>query len=167
MSTNLTLAKLVLCAVGGAVIGGGAVHVAERPNKPKVHHVAQAKKRVAPKPVVPPPPASAPLICDPGDDSPRPPQLLAMRVTPAAFRASPAMDAITETAPTDEGQQALEELPLRLPKLIPPAVLPSVEEPFPGLADTVPISVPEAGAAGLLGLGTTLLLIRSARRRRS
>ena len=44
MSVRMALAKLCACACGGAVIGGGAVHVAERPNRPA--YVKHIKNRV-------------------------------------------------------------------------------------------------------------------------
>ena len=47
MSVRMALAKLCACACGGAIIGGGAVHVAERPKR-----TIQAKtmtKRVVPR----------------------------------------------------------------------------------------------------------------------
>ena len=42
MSVRMALAKLRACACGGAVIGGGAVHVAEAPAR-----VAYSKQRMA------------------------------------------------------------------------------------------------------------------------
>jgi len=44
MSVRMALAKLCACACGGALIGGGAVHVAERPSRPV--YTKQVKKRV-------------------------------------------------------------------------------------------------------------------------
>lgn len=38
MSVRMALAKLCACTCGGAIIGGGAVHVAE--HHPTFHHVA-------------------------------------------------------------------------------------------------------------------------------
>jgi len=40
MSVRMALAKLCACACGGAVVGAGAMHVAE---SPKVHHRIKVK----------------------------------------------------------------------------------------------------------------------------
>ena len=50
MSVRLALLKVTALAAGGAVVGGGAVHVAEAPAK-NVQYVKQAKA-AAPKRVV-------------------------------------------------------------------------------------------------------------------
>ena len=48
MSVKMALTKLCACACGGAIIGGGAMHVAQHP-RPRVHHAAVVRhKRVAP-----------------------------------------------------------------------------------------------------------------------
>ena len=59
MSVRMALAKLAACAAGGAVLGGGAVHVSEAPSTGEIHHtkpikIKQAKphrvvKRAAPR----------------------------------------------------------------------------------------------------------------------
>ena len=51
MSVRMALAKLCACACGGAIVGGGAVHVAERPAakhvvRRTVHHAPVRKKVV-------------------------------------------------------------------------------------------------------------------------
>ena len=46
MSVRMALAKLSACAAGGALLGGGAVHVAEQPAR-QVQYVKQVK--AAPK----------------------------------------------------------------------------------------------------------------------
>src|SRR5919112_385944 len=49
MSVRMALAKLCACTAGGAILGGGAVHVAENPpQRPAlVHHSKVAAPRVA------------------------------------------------------------------------------------------------------------------------
>src|SRR5690349_17319218 len=46
MSVRMALAKLCACTCGGAIVGGGAVHVAENP-PPRPAIVKQAKARTA------------------------------------------------------------------------------------------------------------------------
>ena len=43
MSVRMALAKLAACAAGGAVLGGGAVHVSEAPSTGEIHHVKPIK----------------------------------------------------------------------------------------------------------------------------
>ena len=43
MSVRMALAKLAACAAGGAVLGGGAVHVSEAPSAAEMHHVKPIK----------------------------------------------------------------------------------------------------------------------------
>ncbi len=43
MSVRMALAKLCACTCGGAIIGGGAVHVAESPRPAVVHSSKSAK----------------------------------------------------------------------------------------------------------------------------
>ena len=44
MSVRMALAKLSACAAGGAVIGGGAVHIAESPKRPAITQQTKIKK---------------------------------------------------------------------------------------------------------------------------
>jgi hypothetical protein len=44
----MAMAKLCACACGGAVIGGGAVHVAEKPRPAKTHYAKASVKKAAP-----------------------------------------------------------------------------------------------------------------------
>ena len=61
MPVNLGVAKLCVCAGAGALIGGAAVHVAEKPKpRPRVAYVAPKKPRS-----VTPAAAPAPLPCEP------------------------------------------------------------------------------------------------------
>ena len=53
MSVKMALAKLCACACGGAVIGGGAVHVAEQPRRAGINKKV-AKKAVKPRRYVAP-----------------------------------------------------------------------------------------------------------------
>ena len=46
MSVNMALAKLCACACGGAIVGGGAMHVAEQPRAAHVKKVHKARKMV-------------------------------------------------------------------------------------------------------------------------
>ena len=50
MSVRMALAKLCACTCGGAIIGGGAVHVAERPHAVRIHRVARhiVRQTIAP-----------------------------------------------------------------------------------------------------------------------
>ena len=50
MSVRMALAKLCACTCGGAIIGGGAVHVAERPHPVRIHHVVRrvVRQTIAP-----------------------------------------------------------------------------------------------------------------------
>ncbi|MFN3458880.1 MAG: PEP-CTERM sorting domain-containing protein, partial [Novosphingobium sp.] len=57
MSVRMALAKLAAAAAGGAMLGGGAVHVSEAPSKGEIHHVKPVKvkttkpaKRIAKRP---------------------------------------------------------------------------------------------------------------------
>ena len=43
MSVRMALAKLAAAAAGGAMLGGGAVHVSEAPSKGEIHHVKPVK----------------------------------------------------------------------------------------------------------------------------
>lgn len=47
MSVRMALAKLCACACGGALVGGGAVHVAENPTSYGITKRIVPKKRVA------------------------------------------------------------------------------------------------------------------------
>ncbi|RYD20395.1 MAG: PEP-CTERM sorting domain-containing protein, partial [Lysobacteraceae bacterium] len=49
MSVRMAMAKLCACACGGAVIGGGAVHVAESPKR--APHFTKQVKPIYTKPV--------------------------------------------------------------------------------------------------------------------
>ena len=51
MSVKMAVAKLCACAAGGAVLGGGAVHYAERA-RPAVVHSTKSTKQVKPVKVV-------------------------------------------------------------------------------------------------------------------
>ena len=48
MSVRMALAKLCACTCGGAIIGGGAVHVAENA-RPAVVHSSKSTKAAAPR----------------------------------------------------------------------------------------------------------------------
>ncbi len=45
MSVRMALAKLTACAVGGAVIGGGAVHMVDHPQRPALVKQTKLKKK--------------------------------------------------------------------------------------------------------------------------
>ena len=47
MSVRMALAKLAACAAGGAILGGGAVHVSEAPSSGEIHHVKPVKVKQA------------------------------------------------------------------------------------------------------------------------
>ncbi|MFY8194966.1 MAG: PEP-CTERM sorting domain-containing protein, partial [Novosphingobium sp.] len=47
MSVRMALAKLAAAAAGGAMLGGGAVHVSEAPSKGEIHHVKPVKVKKA------------------------------------------------------------------------------------------------------------------------
>ncbi|WP_454279814.1 hypothetical protein [Sphingomonas sp. Marseille-Q8236] len=57
MSVRMALAKLTACAAGGAVIGGGAVHMVDHPQRPPLVKQTKVKtKRIVHRP---PPPRPA------------------------------------------------------------------------------------------------------------
>src|SRR6185369_15279548 len=52
MSIRMAMAKLAAAAVGGAMLGGGAVHVSEAPSTGEIHHVKPIKVKQAKAPRV-------------------------------------------------------------------------------------------------------------------
>ena len=46
MSVRMALAKLTACAAGGAVIGGGAVHMVESPKRPAVLKQTKPSRKI-------------------------------------------------------------------------------------------------------------------------
>ena len=52
MSIRTALAKLSVAAAGGALVGGGAVHVAEKPSTSRPQYVKHVKAAAAPRKAV-------------------------------------------------------------------------------------------------------------------
>jgi hypothetical protein len=47
MAIKMAFANLLACAAGGAILGGGAVHVSEAPSRGEIHHIKPVKVKVA------------------------------------------------------------------------------------------------------------------------
>jgi hypothetical protein len=122
MSTVRTaILKLAALAAGGALIGGGAVHVAEKAAKGKPQYVKHAKKPVArvvhrapPRPM----PVSYRPVCPPGDTL-----IVIDKRTGTEYRAAPypksgPLDYVCE----EPGRTATAALPLPPPADNPPPV---------------------------------------------
>jgi hypothetical protein len=139
MAAGLTAVKLCVCAAGGALIGGAAVHVVEKPRRVAVKQVSKprpAVRRAAARAAPVPPPPCLPMMTP----------ALAVQAPAAVF----ATDRVRQAGPI---ASAASILPIGA--LVP---IGDGAAPAPGEGVRAGTPVPEPALLGLFGLGFATLV---------